>query len=98
MVAAVMAQRGIRVLYLGASTPLEQIAAAARSSGVEAVAVSVSAGTHRVRAAKAIAVLRAALPRRMPLWIGGAGAPAVAKGVERFQTLAALDARLADWA
>jgi DNA-binding transcriptional MerR regulator/methylmalonyl-CoA mutase cobalamin-binding subunit len=92
--AALMALRGYRVLYLGASTPIEQIAAAARAANAEAVAISVSAAMPRARSARAIARLRKALPARLALWVGGAGSPAVPRGVERFESLAALDARL----
>ncbi len=92
---ALMALRGYRVLYLGASTPVEQIAEAALASHAEAVAISVSAAMPRQRSASAIAALRKALPHRLPLWVGGAGAPSASRGVERFESLAALDARLA---
>lgn len=93
MASALLAYRGYRVIYLGADTPIDQIAAAA--SDVEAVVVSISAAMPRARAAKAIDQLRKALPHRMPLWVGGAGAPSASKGVERFETLDALDARVA---
>jgi DNA-binding transcriptional MerR regulator/methylmalonyl-CoA mutase cobalamin-binding subunit len=92
--AALMALRDYRVLYLGASTPIEQIAAAAQMSNAEAVAISVSSAMPRARAARAIAELRKALPARLALWVGGAGSPAVPRNVERFESLAALDARL----
>jgi methanogenic corrinoid protein MtbC1 len=95
MAAALMAMRGVRVLYLGADTPVEQIVASARAANAEAVAVSASSGTRRGRAEHAIAALRAALPKRIRLWIGGAGAPPATTGVERLESLTALDARLA---
>ena len=94
MAAALMALRGYRVTYLGASTPLDQIADAARAVRADVVAVSVSAGPRRAQAAKEIAALRERLPKRMPLWIGGAGAPKALRGGERFASLAALDVRL----
>lgn len=93
--ALLLALRGHRVLYLGASTPIDQIGDAARAGNAEAVAISVSAAAPKSRSAAAIARLRRALPRRVPLWVGGAGAPAAARGVERFESLAALDARIA---
>ena len=91
---ALMALRGYRVLYLGADTPIDQIAAAARAGGAEIVAVSVSVAMPRPRSGKAISLLRAGLPARVALWVGGSGAPPASKGVERFESLAALDARL----
>jgi MerR family transcriptional regulator, light-induced transcriptional regulator len=97
MAGVVLATRGCRLVYLGPDMPVEQIATAAREGDAQAVALSVSATFPPRRAAKAIAGLRAALPRRVPLWIGGAGAPKPPKGVERFETLEALDRRLAVW-
>jgi methanogenic corrinoid protein MtbC1 len=94
MACTLMAWRDYRVVYLGANLPIEEIVAAARSAGVEVTAVSVSLALPRAAAARAIARLRRELPSRMPLWVGGAGAPPAIKGVERFATLEALDARL----
>jgi methanogenic corrinoid protein MtbC1 len=98
MAGVVLAMRGCRLVYLGSDTPVEQTAQAARDGGARAVALSVSAAFPPRRAAKALAELRAALPRRVALWTGGTGAPKPAKGIERFETLEALDRRLATWA
>jgi len=95
MAALVMAMRGRRVLDLGPSLPVAQIAGAAEDDAVEAVALSVSACVPRAKAGRAVKALRAALPRRVALWVGGAGAPDGVKGVERFEDLDAFDARLA---
>jgi MerR family transcriptional regulator, light-induced transcriptional regulator len=95
MASVVLAVRGCRVVYLGPNTPVDEIAAAARTGGVEAVALSVSSSLPAPRVAKAVAQLRGLLPPRVPIWAGGAGAPRGARGVERFDTLATLDARLA---
>lgn len=94
MTSVLLAYRGYRVVYLGAGMPVEQIAASATTGNIEVVAISISAALPRKRAAQAIAQLRVLLPRRMPLWVGGAGAPGGLEGVERFETLDALDARL----
>ncbi len=94
MVSVLLAVRGCRVIYLGLETPIDQVAQAAVAAGAEAVVVSVSAASARVRAARDLAALRKALPRRLPLWTGGAGAPPALKGVERFATLTELDERL----
>ena len=91
---ALLAFRGYRVLYLGASTPVEQVAAAAQAGRAGIVAVSVSAAMPKAKSTKGIAGLRRALPTRVELWVGGAGAPAAMQGVERFESLAALDERL----
>ena len=94
ILSTLLAHRGYRVLYLGANTPIAQIAEAARAGRAGIVAVSVSAATARARAARALRRLRGALPARVELWLGGAGAPLASAGVERFESLAALDARL----
>jgi len=94
IVATLLALRGYRVIYLGPNTPIDQVVAAARTSGAEAVAISVSSATPRARSAKAIAALRKALPFRVSLWVGGGGAPPAAKDIERFESVAAFDARL----
>jgi methanogenic corrinoid protein MtbC1 len=95
MASVILAVRGCRLVYLGADMPIEQIATAAREGEAQAVALSISATFPPRQAGKAVAELRAALPRRMPLWVGGSGAPKPPKGVERFDTLEALDKRLA---
>ena len=94
MACALLAVRGYRVIYLGADTPIEQIAATAASSGAEGAAISVSAGVSRGRAEREIRKLREALPARLPLWVGGAGAPEAMPGVERFHSLAEFAAKL----
>lgn len=95
MASVLLAVRGRRVLYLGADTPIDEITAAAKAGNAEAVCVSVSGATPRARAATALTRLRAGLPRRVPVWVGGEGAPAPGRGVERFASLGELDARLA---
>jgi hypothetical protein len=59
------------------------------------VVLSVSAAVQPARAKRAITSLRAALPRRVRLWVGGSGAPESAAGVTRFDSLGALDEALA---
>ena len=94
MACVLMAYRGYRVVYLGPNTPVEQIAAAATSGNIEIVAVSVSPGRSRRRASENIGRLRKLLPRGVRVWVGGAGAPQPIDGVERFDNLRSLDARL----
>ena len=94
MASVLLAVRGYRVVYLGPDTPIKQAAATAVAAGAECVVVSVSAATTRARAARGVASLRKVLPHRLPLWVGGAGAPPVIKGVERFTSLTELDERL----
>ncbi len=94
MVSVLFAFRGYRVVYVGAGMPVEQIAAAATSGSIEVVAISVSPAMPHRQIASAIVHLRELLPRRVLLWVGGAGAPPAVRGVERFDNLDALDARL----
>jgi methanogenic corrinoid protein MtbC1 len=98
MVSVILAMRSCRVLYLGLDTPVEEIATAARDRAARAVALSISVTVPHSQARKAVAALRAALPRRIALWVGGAGAPAPPKGVQRFDSLEKLDAMLVPWA
>ena len=93
MVSALLAVRGYRVIYLGADTPTDQVTATISSGGAEAVVISVSAAVPRARAEREARNLREALPKRVPLWVGGAGAPEVT-GMERFSTLTALTVRI----
>jgi methanogenic corrinoid protein MtbC1 len=91
MASVLLAVRGYRVVYLGLDTPVDQVVAATVSAAAEAVVVSVSAATSRARAAREIESLRKALPRRVPLWVGGVGAPESIRGAERFTSLMELD-------
>ena len=93
MTCALLAVRGYRVIYLGANTPIEQVAATAASGSAEVVAISVSASVPRARVEREVRALRDALPKRVPLWVGGAGAHE-APGVECFSSLTALAARI----
>lgn len=94
IVATLLALRGYRVIYLGPNTPIGEIVGAVRGGGAEAVAISVSSAAPKARSARALAALRKALPHRVSLWLGGAGAPTSVKDVERFASPSALDARL----
>lgn len=92
MAALVFALAGWRPLVLGVDTPVPQIAALAREASLGAVALSCVQDGGR-RSAYPVAALRRALPRRIPLLVGGRGAPAKSriKGVEIVPDLAALD-------
>lgn len=95
MASVLMAVHGWRVLYVGAHTPVAELAELARARTLDAVALSVSAAVPRARATRSVRALREKLPRRVALWVGGAGAPESVRGADRFDSLAALDARLA---
>lgn len=87
MCALVFAQAGWRALILGVNTPVGQVAALVREAPVSAVAVSC---VRRPRKG-ALEDLREHLPRRVPLLVGGAGAPPAERGVERLPDLLTLD-------
>ena len=84
---------GWRVAYLGPDAPAGEIAAFARDAGVRAVAISVSRSRRRA-APPLLRRLRAALPRTIALWVGGAGAPSGLPGVVRFDDLSGFAERL----
>ena len=100
MAALVVAAQRCRVLYLGTDTPVGEIADLARDIRARAVALSISASNAGPATHEHLAVLRRALPRRVALVVGGAGAdPSVGDvAVTRladFSTLAAWAARVA---
>ena len=87
MCALVFALAGWRALILGVNTPVAQVAALAREAPVSAIAIS----CVRRPQAGAIDALRKLLPRRIPLLVGGAGAPESERGVQRLESLLDLD-------
>lgn len=91
MSALVFAQNGWRPLILGVDTPAGQLVALAREAPLGAVALSLVHRDGRGPAA-ALRSLRAKLPRRIPLLVGGAAAPAGQRpGIEVFPDLTSLD-------
>jgi methanogenic corrinoid protein MtbC1 len=91
MAALVAAYAGCRILYLGTETPVPDVVSLTRDLGARALALSVSLSSPRPRTASLVRRLRAMLPRRTALVLGGAGAPARVAGAEVFADLPALD-------
>lgn len=90
MAALVAAEAGCRVLFLGAEVPVAQIASLSEDIGAAAVAVSVSE-RHRTPAMRSlVAQLRKKLPSRIPLVLGGSGAPHTVKNTVLVATFADL--------
>lgn len=87
MCALVFALAGWRALILGVNTPVAQVSALAREAPVSAIAISC---VRRPRL-DALSALRSQLPRRVPLLLGGSGAPPSERGIERLENLVALD-------
>ena len=91
-----MAGRSVRVL--GASTPVDEIVAAAQALRPAAVGVSISPATANETTRELILELRRHLPSDARLWLGGAGAAmlgALPVGIRCLDTLDDLDAALA---
>jgi MerR family transcriptional regulator, light-induced transcriptional regulator len=97
MAALVVAAAGRRPCVLGAQTPVDEVIAAAGALDAAAAGVSVSPHSASKATSRALAELRAGLPERTALWVGGAGArllPGLGPGVTRLFSLDALDAEL----
>lgn len=90
MAALVLSARGLRVLSLGTEVPLVEVASLADHTGAAAVGLSVSISTRR-QAQAGVPALRSALPRKIELVVGGAGAPRDIKGTTTFGDLRELD-------
>ena len=100
MAEAVMATYGMECIQLGSDTPLAEVTAAARECNADIVALSFSAYFPGRVLARMAAALRTSLPRDTTLWLGGAGAAAqvtLPPGVERFNTLEAIEPALQRW-
>jgi methanogenic corrinoid protein MtbC1 len=92
MCALVFALATWRALVLGVDTPIAQIAALTREAPIAVVALS-CIRPRRGSATAPLWSLRRRLPRRIPLLVGGAGAPRIAgrSGIEIISDLSALD-------
>jgi methanogenic corrinoid protein MtbC1 len=98
MAALVLVTAGCRTLYLGTEVPVPELATLAKDVSARAVAISVSAARAGRASTAHLGRLRALLPRRVVLLVGGDGAPRAGKGMDVIQDLAALEgwaARLA---
>jgi MerR family transcriptional regulator, light-induced transcriptional regulator len=92
------AERGFRVKVLGTDLPAAEIDAAARALHAKIVLIGISLATGGIETDRSLARLRSDLPPDVVLAIGGAGARSVRRGprgVECFESLAALDQWLA---
>lgn len=78
MVQVYLAVSQFTPVLLGADTPAEQIVKAARSHDANAVGLLVTQASDLQETTKKVRWMLAELPRRMALWIGGAGGPDLA--------------------
>lgn len=77
MVAASAAAEGWSVTYLGPNLPVAELLSAARQTDADAVAVSVVYREEAGDLAVVLREIRAGLPDRVPLLVGGAALPAI---------------------
>ena len=82
MVAASAAAEGWGVVYLGPDLPVADLLSAVGQTGARAVAVSVVYVPERVDLLAALREMRAGLPERVPLLVGGAATPELADEAE----------------
>jgi len=92
MAALIVTTCGCRVLQLGPETPLPEVAALAQELRARAVGISVSVATSGAGTTRRLRALRAHLPRRTALLVGGEGAPPDEAGITSMHDLAKLDA------
>ncbi|MFC4932029.1 MerR family transcriptional regulator [Massilia sp. GCM10023247] len=100
MVEAVLATLEVECIQLGSEVPPLEVAAAARETGADIVALSFSSYFPRKSVVRMVTALRAALPPEAMLWVGGDGVPDAAllgAGVQVFRTLAAIEPALLAW-
>lgn len=87
MVEAVFADHGASTLYLGSSTPINDIKLAALAYGADVVALSFSFAYPARNVQPFLTHLRLLLPSNMEIWAGGSGVSAIKrppKGVRIF--------------
>jgi methanogenic corrinoid protein MtbC1 len=92
MAALTLAAAGCRILFLGTKVPVAEIVALTRTLGAVAVGLSVSRAADAISTRARVRSLRARLPPRVALLVGGEGAPTPGPGVTAIADLPALDA------
>ncbi len=91
MAANILAMSGMRILFLGMSTPLTEIIQTADQIKAHTVLVSVSTAMDRLTSTHALTQLRMGLPKKTQLVVGGSGAPGGLKGINYPGSLQALE-------
>jgi methanogenic corrinoid protein MtbC1 len=89
MAAWVVALAGVRVIFLGADTPIDEVAFAAERQGANAVVLSVAAG-YAGPLATHVAALRLYLPASINIAVGGAGSAKLEQTVTNLNGFEAL--------
>jgi methanogenic corrinoid protein MtbC1 len=94
LAAAALVAGDARIVYLGASTPADDVLTAVAESDASAVALSATACAKRAELKRYVAVLRDHLPKGVTLIVGGRGFRDLDVGAVRPERLGALT----DWA
>lgn len=100
MAEAVMASLEMNCIQLGAELPPLEVAAAARETAADIVALSFSSYFPRRASLRMAAALRSALPQNTALWIGGEGTSGFGTsipGVLVFDALETIEPALERW-
>lgn len=100
MAEAVMASLGMQCFQLGADLPPQEVAAAARETGADIVALSFSAYFPRRSLVRMTSALRSILPSGSALWIGGEGTRGtgmLVAGIDSFDSLEDIEPALQRW-
>ncbi len=95
LAAHVTAVQGRAIVFLGRDTPRDDIARSFKETGASDLVVSVSRHADAARIEADLRWLRAALPARAPVLVGGEGAPFGLDGVTRLTRFADLVSRIA---
>lgn len=73
MAAMALSLAGARVIFLGANTPVEDVVRSVGEQAADAVALSAALGVNRKALERDVKTLVRALPRGVPVVVGGAG-------------------------
>lgn len=90
MAATMLAVSGAKLVFLGADTPAQDIARAAQQFQAVGVVVSVSVAADAEDVLPQLHHLRAQVPSRVPIFMGGGGAPVPPPGIDRVTDLSTL--------
>lgn len=87
MVATLLTTMGQRVIFLGPSTPVQEIAESARQNQVEGIAISISSWYPAKRSIQYISDIRHAVSDNVIIACGGDGAPTGIQGITNFRDM-----------
>ena len=97
MAALVLTQSGCAPVLLGVDLPPEEIVSATKSTRVDAIGISVSLASGGPDATHQLQALRAAVPERVEVLVGGLGARSACRGLRGVQVLGEMR-ELEQWA